>query len=139
MDEPEGPQAAARGFKFRESAAFLLDEVVLGPARAFGRFENVFPLCRAFPEQNGVAFRLFRRPILEMQRADSARIRANPRHGIRAGLQASAHIQLEHDRWLGVLRKNFNRALIFYWNKFSLVIVISGLQTNRFQLIGGSV
>src|SRR6266851_49258 len=105
MDEPEGLQAAARGFKFRESAAFLLDEVVLGPARAFGRFENVFPLCRAFPEQNGVAFRLFRRPVFEMERPDSARICANPRHWIGACLQGRAHIQLEHDRWLRILRE----------------------------------
>ena len=60
MDEPEGLQAAARSFKFRESAAFLLDEVVLDPAGVFGSFENVFPLRRTFPEQNGVTFRLFR-------------------------------------------------------------------------------
>src|SRR5437879_13306244 len=95
MDEPEELQAAARRFKLRESAAFLFDEVVLGPARAFGRFKNVFPLCRAFPEQHDVAFRLFRRPILEMERADSARIRANRRYRIGAGPQARAHIQLD--------------------------------------------
>ena len=60
MDEPEGLQAAARGFKFRESATFLLDEVVLGSPGAFGRFENGFPLSRTFSEQDGVTFGLFR-------------------------------------------------------------------------------
>src|SRR5260370_42417831 len=97
MDEPEGPQTAARGIEFGKTAAFLFDEVVLNPASAFGFFENVFLLCSTFPEQNGVAFRRLRRPVLEMERADSARIRANPRHLVRAGLQTSGHSQLEHD------------------------------------------
>ncbi len=60
MDEPEGPQTAARGIEFGKTAAFLFDEVVLNPASAFGCFENVFPLCSTFPEQNGVAFRRLR-------------------------------------------------------------------------------
>src|SRR5258708_5216732 len=139
MDEKKGPEVVARGCEFGKPTGCLLDQVIRNYAATFRSFESIFPACRAFPEQNGVAFRLFRRPILEMQRADSARIRANPRHWIGAGLQARAHIQLEHDRWLRILREKFDRTLIFYWNKFSLVIVIAGLQTSRFQLIGSSV
>ena len=60
MDEPIGLQAAARGVEFRKAAAFLLDEVILDSASAFSRFKNVFPLCRAFPEQNAIAFCFFR-------------------------------------------------------------------------------
>src|SRR5438552_13987605 len=70
MNEPEGLQAAARGFKFRESATFLLDEVVLGPTRAFGCFKNAFPFSPSFSEQHAVTFRLLRRPILEMERSE---------------------------------------------------------------------
>jgi len=51
-----------------------------------------------------------------------------------------AHIQLEHDRWLRILRENFDRTLIFYRNKISLlVIVVAGLKPADSSPIGGSV
>src|SRR6267143_1118104 len=60
MEEPEGLQSAARGLEFGKPAAFLLQQVILHSARAFGCFENVFPLCSTFAEQNRVTFRRFR-------------------------------------------------------------------------------
>src|SRR6267143_4411786 len=60
MDEPEGLQSAARGLEFGKPAAFLLQQVILHSARAFGCFENVFPLCCTFAEQNRLAFCRFR-------------------------------------------------------------------------------
>jgi hypothetical protein len=60
MDEPERLQLAARGLQFGKPAAFLLQQVILHSARTFGCFENVFPLCSTFAEQNRVAFRRFR-------------------------------------------------------------------------------
>src|ERR1700682_4411810 len=50
MDDPEGLQAAARGIEFGEPAAFLLHQVILHTAGAFGCFENVFPVGTAFAE-----------------------------------------------------------------------------------------
>jgi hypothetical protein len=60
MDEPERLQLAARGLQFGKPAAFLLQQVILHPARIFGCFENVFPLSSTFAEQNRVTFRRFR-------------------------------------------------------------------------------
>src|SRR5271169_1239744 len=97
MDEAEGLQAAARGFEFGKTAAFLLDQVILDSADAFGRFKNIFPRGDTFSEQHGVTFARFRRPILEMERPDSAGIRANPRDGIRARLDTRADVKLQHD------------------------------------------
>src|SRR5437762_9209161 len=67
-------QAAARRIKFGEPAAFLFDQVIFISAAAFGRLENIFPLGGAFPEQNFVTFLRFRRPVLQMERANSPRI-----------------------------------------------------------------
>src|SRR5713226_1426092 len=54
---------------------------------------------------------------------------SDPVAWIRAGLQTSAHIQLEHDRCFGVPGEDFDRALVFDGKKLPLVIVIARLQT----------
>src|SRR6266850_967564 len=74
-----------------------------------------------------------------MKRADSSRVRANPRYRVRACIQASAHVQLQHDGKLGIPGKDFDGALIFDGSKFALVIVIAGFQSGGFQLIGGEI
>src|SRR5580704_15969320 len=112
MDEPKGLQATPRGIEFVEPAPFLFDEVVLDPANAFGGFEDFFPRCCAFTKENSVALRRFRRPLLQMNRTDSAGIRTNPRHWIGACCQASARTELEHDRELRVLGDDFDRTVV---------------------------
>src|SRR6184192_1525145 len=97
MDGAEGLQAALGGFEFGEAAAFLFDEIVLGAADAFRGRENSFPIGVAFAKQNRVALCGIRRPFFEVQRADAARVGANPGHGIEAGFEAGAHIKLKHD------------------------------------------
>src|SRR6266446_5744504 len=129
MDLPEGVQAAARRIKFHKPAAFLFDEVVFHSAATFGCLENIFPLCSAFPEQNFVTFLRFRRPVLQMERANSPRISAYPRHRIGAGLQASAYIQLQHDGGFRIFRQDFHRALAVNRRELRPVIVISGFQS----------
>src|SRR6266404_1717662 len=66
-------------------------------------------------------------------------IRANPRHRVRARLQAGAHVQLQHDGRLGIPGKDFDGALIFDGSKFALMIVIAGFQAGGFELIGGKI
>src|SRR5260370_8719754 len=97
MDEPEGLQAAAHGIEFGKPAAFLFDQVILDATGDFGRFKNIFPLCGAFSKQNRVTLCRFCGPVLEMERADCARFRANPANGILAGPQTRAPIPTDHD------------------------------------------
>ena len=52
----EGLQAFLRRLKFRESAAFLLHQVIFDPADALGSGEDVFPISNSLAEQDGEAF-----------------------------------------------------------------------------------
>src|SRR5437660_8776032 len=54
MRGAEGLQAALGAVKFGETAAFLLDEVILGAANAFCRGKNTLPVGDAFAEQDRV-------------------------------------------------------------------------------------
>src|SRR5438309_1000227 len=138
-DLPEGLQAAARRIKFRKPAAFLFNQIIFPSAAALGRVENTLPIRGSLPQQNLVTFLWFRRPILEMKRANSPRIRANPGYWIGAGLQASAHIQLQHDGRFRIFRQDFHRALAVNRRELQPVIVISGFQSGSFQLIGSGI
>ena len=57
VDGVKSLEAAVSGFEFGEAAAFLLDEVVLGSANAFGGREDALPVGAAFAKQNRIAFR----------------------------------------------------------------------------------
>src|SRR6266850_347118 len=74
-----------------------------------------------------------------MKRPNPSRVRANPRHRVRACLQAGAHVQLQHDGRLGIPGKDFDGALIFDGSELALMIVIAGFQTGGLELIGGEV
>src|ERR1700737_3754319 len=89
--------------QFGKPAAFLFDQVVFRSARALRGRENVSPVRGALTEQNRISLRGVWGPILAMQRTNSPRICTNPGDWVRSGLQASAHIQLQHDRRFRVL------------------------------------
>src|SRR5271155_4082130 len=125
----ERVETSLGGFQFRESAAFLLDEVILRSTNAFRSSENGFPIRHALTKQNGVAFPSLRRPFLEMEGSDSARIGANPRHGVRTGFDARAYIELHDHGRLRILRENFDRADAALGRELRLMVVIPSLQS----------
>ena len=79
------------------------------------------------------------RPVLAMDGSDAARVGANPRYRVGAGFEAGADIELQHDRRLRILRQYFNRSLALDRSELTLVVVIPGLQSRWFKLIGGGV
>src|SRR5580700_7337147 len=135
----ERVETSLGGFQFRESAAFLLDEVILRSTNAFRSRENGLPIRHALTKQNGVAFPSLRRPFLEMEGSDSAWIGANPRHGVRTGFDARAYIELQHHGRLRILRENFNRSDAALRRELRLMVVIPGLQSCRLQLFRSEV
>src|SRR5260370_7796624 len=102
MLEPKVFTTPLGGLELRKTAAFLFHEVILYPAGGFGCFENIFPISAAFAKQNGISLHGVGRPVFAMERANSARIGANPCPRIRAGLQPRAHLELPHNRPLPV-------------------------------------
>src|ERR1700680_3745979 len=139
MQSAKSLKTAFGGIKLGESAALLLDQVILNLANTFGGGEDVFPFRCAFAEQDGVAFSRFWRPVFAMNGPDSAWVGTNPRYRIRACLQTSAHIELQHDGWLRILRQYLYGALTLDGCELRLVVVVAGLQSRRFELVGGRV
>ena len=74
-----------------------------------------------------------------MDGTDPARISANPGDRIRACLQASAHVELQHDGRLRILRQYFNGAFTLDRSELTFVVVIASLQSSGFKLIGGRI
>ena len=66
-------------------------------------------------------------------------IGANPRDRVGASFKTCADIELQHDRRLRILRQYFNGPFALDRSEFALVIVIAGLQSRRFELVGGGV
>src|SRR6266436_1925478 len=139
MLEAKTLQTPLGGLELRKTAAFLFHEVILNPAGAFGCRENIFPISAACAKQNGISLRGVGRPVFAMERANSARIGANPCHRIRTGLQARAHVELQHDRRLRVFCQDFDGTLASVGREFPLMIMIARLQAGRFKLISGNI
>src|SRR5689334_7706609 len=97
LEAPECRQATLRGFHWRIRAALLLDQVVFDAAGRFRRLKNFLPGRYAFAEQNFETLIRIRRPILAVQRTDTARILVDPCHRVHAGFDARSDVQLQHD------------------------------------------
>ena len=74
-----------------------------------------------------------------MQRVNSSGIGANPGDGIGAGVQARAYVQLQHDGRLRVFGNDLHRARAVNCFPLRLVVVISRLQSGRFEHGGGGI
>src|SRR6266571_5663192 len=121
MLEAKAFQTPLGGLELRKTAAFLFYEVILHPAGAFGCLEDIFPIRAAFAKQNGVSLRRVGRPVFAMERANSARIGANPCHGIRTVLQARGHVELLHYLRLRVFCQDFDGTLAPVGREFALM------------------
>src|SRR4051812_21850185 len=77
-------QALLRGLDGRETASFLLDQVVLNTANGLRGSEDGLPWRIAFAEQRLVALAFTRTPLFQMETVDAAGIRLDPRDRVRA-------------------------------------------------------
>jgi hypothetical protein len=120
-----GVETFPRGFEFRESAAFLLDEEILDAADGFSGGHQLFPRRHAFSEQNFIA--LILRPILQVHAFDAARVCLHPDDGVGARFFASADVQLQR-KFLGRIGgDHFEDALAaLQLRPFGLMIVLAG-------------
>ena len=139
MLRTETLETSPGGFEFRKTAPFLFYEVVFDSTGAFRGCKDVFPIRRSFAEQNRVSLASIGRPVFAMNGSNSARVCANPCHRIRARLQTCSHVELQHDGWLSMFGQDFDGALLLDGSELQLMVVVAGLQTGDFQMLGGKI
>jgi len=106
-------EASLGGFKLRKPAAFLLYQVELNPADRLRRGNNVLPRRHPLAEKYAIAFFVGLvpwRPILQVQALDPARIRVDPRDGVRPCFEAGAHVELQNKFLRRVRRDDVHHA-----------------------------
>src|SRR5262249_8922354 len=130
-------QTTFRRFERRETATFLLDQVILYTADRLGGVEDFEPGRSALAEQQTIAFPFARGPLLEVKRSDAPLIGPDPGDRIGAGVYTCAHVELQRHILRRVGGEHFHWALAIYRNEFQLVIMESGAHLQRFELLRG--
>ncbi len=126
---------SSAAFELEEPAAFLFDQIIFNAPGGLGCFEDFSPRRIAFAEKHSVAFVGAGRPVLAVNRLDSARVRVDPRHRVGLGFDAGADVELHHELLGRIGGDDLDGTLTLQRHELGLMIVIAGTHAQRFQLL----
>src|SRR5262245_65428480 len=115
-------QTTFRRFERWETAAFLLDQVILNASGRFGGLEDFEPWRVALTEKRAIALIFARAPFFTVDGGDAARIGVDPGDRVGAGFHAGSHVELQRHVFRRVGCEHVHRARAFYRYEFHLVI-----------------
>src|SRR5215475_5785529 len=132
-------QTTFRRFERWETAAFLLDQVILNAADILSGLEDFEPWRVTLAEKRAKAlfFARARAPFLAVDGGDAARIGVDPGDRVGAGLHAGPHVELQRHVFRRVGGEHIHRASALYRDEFHLVVMEAGAHLQRFELLRG--